>query len=310
MKVHLSRQDIHKVWDIAPQWVSHLDQIQNGGVYFTMTPQWMGLSADLYGIRGELFHTQVETPEHSLQHFLVELFEEEGQWRLTPALAPYPITPLWRFPVSNRWVPTLLRQLWDFTVDYIGHSQGEIFLPVYDEYLVLDHMDNHTVGEVHVLSNLEAYASIDQLAYQIRNHHLRKKLLKISRLRDVEIEVMVSPTAVVETLDLFLDPLDLMAVDRAFLTLVYPLLAQQGWLRIYLLRMEGWLVAAASVVYFSRRATVHLYWEKPYEFRIPFLWALSWHILEDAFQNHIMEMYNFPLELGGHRPVRSLRIRF
>ncbi len=311
MRVHLApRESVSEIWEVAPAWVEGLRHLQEGGVYFTMTPQWMGLSADLYGYRGRLFHAQVETEESGVQHFLMELFEEEGQWRFTPALAPHPITPLWRLPVSSRWVPSLLRKLWDFAVDQTGHPQGEILLPAWDTFLALEHMENHTVGELQVIAHLETYASVDQLAYQIRNHHLRKKFLKVARIRDVELEILVSPSAVMDTLDLFLDPLDLLAVDRAFLTMVYPLLAQQGWLKIFLLRMEGWLVAAASVVTFARRATVHLFWEKPYEFRVPFLWALSWYVLEDALEHGVQEIYNFPLELGGRRPVRSLRVRF
>ena len=311
MKLTLNRVvSLDEVWDRALRWVEALSRLQEEAVYFTMTPQWMGLSADLYGYAGDLFHARVDTPVGE-QHFLMEFFEQgDGTWRFAPPLAPYPLSPLWRLPVPTRDVPRVLRGLWDHACALAGHAQGEILLPVWDELLALEGIDNHAIGQVRVLSSLGQVASVDQLAYQIRNHHLRKKFLKAARLRDVELEILVSPGAVMEALDLFLDPLDLLLVDRAFLTMVYPLLAQRGWLKIFLLRMEGWLVAAASVVQFARRATIHLFWEKPYEFKIPFLWALSWYVLEHALEEGVMEVYNFPLELGGHKPVRQIRVRF
>jgi len=311
MKLILSRVvSMDEVWDRASRWVEALSRLQEEAVYFTMTPQWMGLSADLYGYAGDLFYVRVDTPGGE-QHFLMEFFEQEGgTWRFAPPLAPYPLSPLWRFPVPTRDVPRVLRILWDHACDLAGHAQGEILIPAWDELLALESMDNHAVGQVRVLSGLGQVASVDQLAYQIRNPHVRKKFLKAARMPDVELEILVSPGAVMEALDLFLDPLDLLLVDRAFLTMVYPLLAQRGWLKLFLLRMEGWLVAAASVVHFAHRATVHLFWEKPYEFKIPFLWALSWYILEHALEEGVMEIYNFPLELGGQKPVRQIRVRF
>lgn len=311
MNLNLSRVvSLDEIWEVAPRWEEGLFRLQEEAVYFTMSPQWMGLSADLYGYAGDLFHARVETRVGE-QHFLLEFLEREDEtWQMMPALAPYPLTPLWRLPVPNRDVPRLLHALWDHALALAGHPQGEILLPVWDEVLALENIDNHAIGQVRVLSSLGEVGSVDQLAYQIRNHHLRKKFLKAARLRDVELEILVSPGAVVEALDLFLDPLDLSFVDRAFLSMVYPLLAQKGWLKIFLLRMEGWLVAAASMVQFARRATVHLYWEKPYEFKIPFLWALGWYLLEHALEEGVMEVYNFPVELGGHKPVRQIRVRF
>jgi hypothetical protein len=302
-------EDLGEVWDFSERWEQHLLQSRDFPVYFTMTSQWMGLAADLWGGLGEIYLLEVERDRGLSQYLL---------WRLTsgsegvvgePILPSTDLNPLWRFPVTNAEFADLIHTLRTWMKSETGSEEGVLRLPVYDAPLPPGITgDNHALGSLSLLTDLQAFGSVDQWVYQVPPRELRKQLLKAERAREVELEIIRSPGAVSEEMDFFMDHLNLSVQDRGFLSMVYRVFAQKGWLAFFYLRLEGWLVAAASLVQFGKSITVHRVWEQPYEYRIPFRTILSWYILDQALANGVESIYNLPVEIGIPVTRRSLRI--
>lgn len=250
-------EDSEKIWEMEKEWNSLLMKIPNSHPF--MTPYWIGVSFDLYGVQheGKIYTLEVEGKLAGIALLDVDLQNKRGRM-LSPSYPNHFNDFIAHHDVREEFVAEILSGLEAFTITRIPESS-----PCYWIIKKLAESKKYSINitSPHNLKSLMIPKNVEKWLYQIKGRAskiITSTLKRAKRFEEIEIKKIDNVPEFVDRLTFLFNnsfhPETSILEFKTFIENLAYLMAPRGFIKILELVVEGWTLASILVLEYRKRA--------------------------------------------------------
>jgi len=250
-------EDSEKIWEMEKEWNGLLTKIPNAHPF--MTPYWIGVSFDLYGVKheGKIYTLEVERKLAGVALLDVDMENRRGRI-LSPRYPNYFNDFIVHHEVREEFVAEILSGLEVFTITQIPESS-----PYYWIIKKLAESKKYSINitSQHNLKSLMIPENVEKWLYKIKGRAskiITSTLKRAKRFEEIETKKIDNVPELVDRLAFLFNnsshPETSILEFKTFIENLAYLMAPRGFIKVLELVVEGWTLASILVLEYGKRA--------------------------------------------------------